>query len=563
MKRDKSSRQFAPPSAPDGRDRFFLAPRLVLFAGTAVWLFTTSQQMVFLEGESSRLISGVVPLLVMFAVYTGMFHLLARLYPSRAKGVYFISTVVDVAFITLLIRATGLCQSNFYLAYYPFIALAVFYFGVAGGGVVAALSSAAYLLIYLANPQQLFAADFALRLGFMFMVFFVLAFLEENARRARADIERQKNTIDALNARLEERFMDVVEDKENLSRLVEEKERLLNSQNLLTARRRAHISFAKELNAQNDVAKTAMLFNRYAKGLLETDRADIVIVNFAAKTAALHPDDSEDRPTEIPIDHPLILKAEREADSAGFFEATWNSSEAADIPCSILVAPTQPSAIHVQTLSGAGEKFTGLFIASSYDDYVFDPDILDELRILCNHLAVAIENMSLRKKLQDMADTDGLTAVFNHRYFQNALEREIIRYRRYKRPLTLLMIDIDHFKKLNDSHGHQTGDIVLRGMCDIVKKQLRNSDILCRYGGEEFGVVMPETDVSGAMVVAERVRNAVEKQPFTSVAGEPLNITVSLGLGALPPAEDAETIIKSADEALYRAKESGRNRVAC
>jgi diguanylate cyclase (GGDEF)-like protein len=563
MKRDKGSKQFAPPSAPDGRDRFFLAPRLVLFAGTAVWLFTTSKQMVFLEGEDARLISGVVPLLVMFAVYTGMFHILARLYPSRGRGVYFVSTVVDVAFIALLIRATGSCQSNFYLAYYPFIALAVFYFGVAGGGVVAALSSASYLVIYLANPQQLFAADFALRLGFMFMVFFVLAFLEENARKARADIERQKNTIDALNARLEERFMDVVEDKENLSRLVEEKERLLNSQNLLTARRRAHISFAKELSAQNDIAKTAMLFNRYSKGLLEADRADIVIVNFATKTAALYPDDSEDRPSEIPIDHPLILKAEREADSSGFFEATWNSSEAADIPCSILVAPTQPSAMYVQTLSGAGEKFTGLFIASCYDDYVFDPDILDELRILCNHLAVAVENMSLRKKLQDMADTDGLTAVFNHRYFQSALEREIIRCRRYKRPLALLMIDIDHFKKLNDSYGHQTGDIVLRGMCDIVKKQLRSSDILCRYGGEEFGIVMPETDASGAMVVAERVRRAVENQPFVSIDGETLNITVSLGLGALPPAEDAEAIVKIADEALYRAKESGRNRVAC
>ncbi|HPI75920.1 MAG TPA: diguanylate cyclase, partial [bacterium] len=82
-------------------------------------------------------------------------------------------------------------------------------------------------------------------------------------------------------------------------------------------------------------------------------------------------------------------------------------------------------------------------------------------------------------------------------------------------------------------------------------------------GGEEFGVVMPETDVPGAMVVAERVRSAVEKQPFTSVDGEPLNITVSLGLGAFPPAEDAESIVKAADEALYRAKESGRNRVVC
>lgn len=167
--------------------------------------------------------------------------------------------------------------------------------------------------------------------------------------------------------------------------------------------------------------------------------------------------------------------------------------------------------------------------------------------------------------LDNLANVDGLTEVYNHRYFQNSLEQEIDRAERNDNTLSLLLIDIDHFKMFNDNYGHQAGDFVLKKFCERLKKNLRKYDILSRYGGEEFVVILPETDLDEASTVAEKLRLAVAENSFDD-GREQYRVTASFGISSGRPAtEDGfskNEFIGKADHALYTAKENGRNQAA-
>jgi diguanylate cyclase (GGDEF)-like protein len=162
---------------------------------------------------------------------------------------------------------------------------------------------------------------------------------------------------------------------------------------------------------------------------------------------------------------------------------------------------------------------------------------------------------------------DSLTHLYNRRHFLDVASREIARSARFNRPISLLMIDIDHFKSINDTYGHLTGDAVLRDVAMRLRSNLRQSDILARYGGEEFILLMPETDQAQAWIGAERLRKLVTAVPFDSGSG-PLTVTISIGLSCWPASPDPKIVapvpqindlISRADQALYRAKQSGRN----
>lgn len=231
-------------------------------------------------------------------------------------------------------------------------------------------------------------------------------------------------------------------------------------------------------------------------------------------------------------------------------------------------------------------KKSGLF---SEDDEVL-------LSALAAQAAVAIENADLSKKLDDMnrsleqrveertvdlsranlrlsllnreleeiSITDGLTHVYNRRYFMERLQQETKRVCRYGPPVSLLMIDIDHFKKINDTYGHQAGDTVLSGLAGLIKEKLRETDLLARYGGEEFCLVATGTEQAGALVLAERVRALVEQASFLHDE-TPIAVTISIGVSTWEASlkEDHEELIRRADAALYRAKNQGRNRACC
>ena len=156
---------------------------------------------------------------------------------------------------------------------------------------------------------------------------------------------------------------------------------------------------------------------------------------------------------------------------------------------------------------------------------------------------LASELREANAALREMASRDGLTGLYNHRAFQDLLRREIASAQRYGRPLSLVLFDIDHFKKVNDQHGHPAGDSVLREVSQVAAATLRTSDIVARYGGEEFAAILRETDVRGALVLAERIRRDIEAHEVTLASGQRLRVTVSLGVGAWAPGNAADGAI--------------------
>lgn len=201
---------------------------------------------------------------------------------------------------------------------------------------------------------------------------------------------------------------------------------------------------------------------------------------------------------------------------------------------------------------GPGERLERL---SPQDDLV--------LQAVANELVVAVENSQLYKLTKRLSITDELTGLFNYRYLQQRLNDEIERARRYTRSLSLLMLDTDDFKKFNDTYGHIAGDQALAEIGQVLRTAVREIDVVCRYGGEEFAVVLPETDAEGAFVVAEKVREAVASHSFADGQGNRgVRLTVSIGLATYPSsAADREELLRQADDALYQAKHLGRDRV--
>ena len=187
----------------------------------------------------------------------------------------------------------------------------------------------------------------------------------------------------------------------------------------------------------------------------------------------------------------------------------------------------------------------------------------ETLTSFADQASVAIENVLLHQETRQLSITDGLTGVWNRRYLEMTLRKEIERAQRFGRPVSVLMLDIDRFKRVNDRHGHQRGDEVLIEVTRRILGEIRtNIDVVGRYGGEEFVVVLPETTSGGARVVAEKIRSAMRDEPFAGASSDPIPVTVSVGVSAYPEdGMEAEELIHRADTAMYRAKAEGRDRV--
>lgn len=210
-----------------------------------------------------------------------------------------------------------------------------------------------------------------------------------------------------------------------------------------------------------------------------------------------------------------------------------------------------------------GEQVRAVLTLESHADDGLDDGHLELAQTFAGQAGMSIDNIHLFQKVQQLATVDELTGVSNRRSLFEFARNEFRRSRRYQQPMSLLMIDVDHFKPVNDTHGHAVGDVVLRQMATRCSECARDVDHLGRYGGEEFMMVAPLTSAKFALKLAERIRNAVESRPFTTSAGE-LLLTVSLGVAELEEGDESvEDILERADGALYRAKRDGRNRVAC
>jgi len=212
------------------------------------------------------------------------------------------------------------------------------------------------------------------------------------------------------------------------------------------------------------------------------------------------------------------------------------------------------------------DKVEGL--DSGADDYITKPfqprELLARIRAGERIVRLQKELLETNKRLELLSITDGLTKLNNHRYLQDELARAFEESQRYGRPLSLAMIDLDFFKKVNDTYGHAVGDDVLKTAASLFKESARSTDLVARYGGEEFAVMMPETELADAAVFAEKIRSLVAAMPFDTQAG-PIAVSVSIGVASVPHSRipTAKELIIAADKALYRAKKNGRNQVQC
>ncbi|PIE61603.1 MAG: diguanylate cyclase response regulator [Desulfobacterales bacterium] len=206
-------------------------------------------------------------------------------------------------------------------------------------------------------------------------------------------------------------------------------------------------------------------------------------------------------------------------------------------------------------------------IKAGASDFIFKPFRFEELDLRIKRVIrendFKRDRAKLLAKLEQLTITDGLTGMYNSRHFFDEIDMEIKRCKRYSRPLSLLFLDIDFFKTYNDTWGHLEGDKVLMEIGRTISSCLRNLDTAYRYGGEEFAVILPETELEEACVVGERIKDHISKHIFIPEKGKTQSITVSIGAGELKDQEEYTEFIKRTDKALYKSKQTGRNKLTC
>lgn len=255
----------------------------------------------------------------------------------------------------------------------------------------------------------------------------------------------------------------------------------------------------------------------------------------------------------FPINSPLIKFIESDYRCYTFEEITGDikdeSSEIMNILKPDILVP----------LMSKGEINGIIILGDRINDEPFIEYEIEYILNIASLAGIAINNA----RLYEMATTDMMTKLKIHHYFQTSLIEEINRSIKYDRPLSLIMADIDYFKKFNDNYGHVAGDEVLKNVAALFKENIRLIDIGARYGGEEFAVILPKTDINEAIIVAERIRSAIESSSLR-FNEEVLNVTVSVGIAQFDPMIDTtkQSLIERADRALYISKEEGRNRVS-
>ncbi len=226
--------------------------------------------------------------------------------------------------------------------------------------------------------------------------------------------------------------------------------------------------------------------------------------------------------------------------------------------CNVVLCQSHGNGAAYVPLIAKNEPLGVLSIEDRRDGAAFSADDVSFFQQLGAQIAIAIHNA----QLYAMAVTDGLTGLYVRRYFDLRMQEEFALARRYRRPFSMLLFDIDHFKRFNDTHGHQVGDMVLRQFAEILRRNTRQSDVCCRYGGEEMAVILPETGLDEAARIAGKFCALVRDYPFHGDGNQALSVTTSIGVAAYCTAyESPGTMVRAADEALYRAKENGRNRV--
>jgi diguanylate cyclase (GGDEF)-like protein len=250
--------------------------------------------------------------------------------------------------------------------------------------------------------------------------------------------------------------------------------------------------------------------------------------------------------------HATTLIRQRDRGETGFFPILAPGERWLEEPRSIVVVPLQ----------GAANGVVGVLAIWNVEPVRVDPELIDVLEMVAPYAAMQLHQLQIYGPLREFAERDALTGLYNRRIFDDRMAAEEAHFLRYRRPTSLIVLDLDHFKAINDTLGHEAGDAVLREVGALLRATVRGSDLVARLGGEEFVVLLPETALAGALEIAHRLRVVVEAMTV-EWRDEPIEVRASLGVAACPEcALSPETLLQAADAALYTSKREGRNRVS-
>lgn len=323
----------------------------------------------------------------------------------------------------------------------------------------------------------------------------------------------------------------------------------LHKQHVQLRRQLEHLSILREIglaiSASLELGETLQLIVNVVQGALDVKRVTIFETD---------PDTDALRPVAAKYGSDLITRERLEEDLVPRRGTPHGDALAAK---SVLLVQRPPKSEAYVPLLIKNEPAGLLLLEDPRDTLPFTQDDVALFQQLASQIAIAINNA----RLYAMAVTDGLTGLFVRRYFDLRMEEELAKAHRYARPFALLLFDIDHFKKFNDTHGHQTGDMVLKQFAKLLQKSIRSADICCRYGGEEMAVILPETSIEEASLLANKLCAAVRGHVFIGTSGQELSVTTSIGVAQFEPAyESVQAMVEATDAALYQAKKLGRNR---
>ncbi len=359
------------------------------------------------------------------------------------------------------------------------------------------------------------------------------------------------------------------QEQSRIAKELEEKNRITEAQSELILRKSAHLQilneFSQQVNSSLDLREVLNLLvnqaaesigiNRCAVWLFDENRLNLETVS------GLNLSSEKMIKMSMPYKH---IRGTRFMQALSEHKAIEiRSNQDTDFCQKFLDNYFEINALLVIPLILKDHAMGLMAIGDTRETHEFLEDEIALLSALANHTVLAIENARLYQKVKEQSITDGLTGLYNHRFFQLRFADEFMNSRRYKNDLALIMLDIDHFKLYNDTYGHIAGDLALKEIAGLTRSTVRENDIVSRYGGEELAIILPMTNNEGAQIVAERVRQVIAECQFLGDMNVPqVSITVSLGVSEFSKEMNKrEELLREADLALYAAKEQGRNQV--
>ena len=444
------------------------------------------------------------------------------------KLAYLSAIIYDLILIPLMMQNIGV-SSSFYLMYFLTISVAAYVLTFWFAATIALIATLSYIVFISSNLLAPSPFEIAMRLGFIWAYFLAISYASDHLRKSE---KRLLKLFDTLNQRTSE-----LEKSQAQLEMIYENSRIL-------------ASILETENVIQEVMKIMGEILGYDSfAVVFKDRTEKLY--FRARSAdgenSFHPRPCPPEGTE------LVRKIIDLGESACLknIVTRFDYKPLSTNSRSLMLVPLTSHSTAM-----------GVLVAESNDESKFHDKDIQMLSIVARSAALALENAELHRRTEELTINDELTDTFNYRFFVQKLQEEKRRAARYSLPLSLIMVDIDWFKKLNDSYGHEIGNIVLKNLSEIIKKCIRDVDIFCRYGGEEFVVILPQTPKVEATQIAERIRQQVEKAVIDTLKRGKLKVTVSVGVTSYPEnGKSQDDLLAVADQALYRAKGEGRNLV--